>query len=182
MNYYFAATSTDSSESAGLFQALGIDVQLLVVQIASFLILLAILNKFVFPHLLKAIDKRQASIESASKAAEEAAKSAEKAEAKTAEEFKKAKKEAADIVALANKESAAIVEEAEAKASKKAEHLIQQAEARIESDLAQAHEQLRAELGELVAQATEKIIGEKLDSKKDAALIEQALKAARKQV
>ena len=167
---------------SGLLGALGIDLQLLIMQLLSFLILYYLLKKLVFPHLFRALDKRQAMIDSSVEAAKKAEVAAAKSEQTTKAELDKAKKEAADIVELAQKEAADIVAEAEIKAGKKTEHLIKQAEARLESDLASAKQELRGEIGSLVALATEKIIDEKLDAKKDAVLIKKALDSAAKGV
>jgi len=55
--------ATTNAASPGLLQALGIDWKLLVEQGVGFLILVAILGKFVYPALVKAIDDRRATIE-----------------------------------------------------------------------------------------------------------------------
>ena len=162
-----------------LFTALGINAQLLIVQVVSFLILFILLKKLVYPALLKAIDQRQADIEASSKAAKQAQVAAEKAEEATEEQLKTAKAEAEDIVALAHKEAAKMVEEAEAKAGKRAEHIIAQAESRLATDIAEARTALRKEMATMVADATEKVIRQKLDTKADAQLIEAALKEAK---
>ena len=168
----------DSPAQKDLLSALGIDWQLLIIQIVSFLILLFVLKKLVYPSLLKAIDERQASIEASVEAAKDAQIAAEKAGEMTDEKLSEAKESAAYIISTAQKEAAVLLEDAEVRASKKADHLIQQAEARLATDIAEAREMLRKEVVGLVAQATEVVIGEKLDSKKDAALIERALKGS----
>jgi F-type H+-transporting ATPase subunit b len=175
--------TTFASEAAAegqqdLFTALGINWQLLIVQVVSFLILFVLLKKLVYPALLKAIDERQAAIEASSEAAKEAQVAAEKAEKDTEAQLSKAKKEAADIIEVAHKEATKMIEEAEAKAGKRAEHIVAQAEVRLASDIADARESLRKEMTTLVATATEKVTRQKLDSKADADLIAAALKEA----
>lgn len=172
----YIASAAAESENSGLLGALGIDWRLLLVQSVSFLILVWLLGKFVYPVLVRAIDERQAAIEKSSQAAKDAQVAAEKAEETTREQLQEAKRSAADIIAAAHSEAGVIVEQAEAKAHRRADHLIVQAEARLNADVAEARESLRKEMVALVAEATEAIIGEKLDSKKDAALIERALK------
>ena len=51
-----------------------------------------------------------------------------------------------------------------------------QADQRIAAETQRARKQLQGELVALVSEATETIIGEKVDAKKDAQLIERALK------
>lgn len=174
----FAAEAA-ASQDAGLLGALGIDWRLLLVQAVGFLILVWLLGKFVYPILIRAIDERQEAIERSSAAAKEAQVAAEKAEETTREQLHEAKAAAAEIIATAHEEASALVEEAEAKAIRRADHIIAQAEARLSTEVAEARTALRKEMVALVAEATEKVIGEKLDAKKDAVLIEQALKERR---
>jgi len=169
-----------NAEAAGgdLLGALGIDWKLLIIQLVSFLILLAILKKFVFPALFAAIDKREKAIDESVKAAEQAKNAAETAEANTEKQLEQAKKDAAAIVQTAHHEAAAIAGDAEGKARKKADHIMEQAQARIDSDIAAAKADLHTEMVSLIATATEKIIMTKIDAKTDAALIKKALEDA----
>lgn len=174
----FAATE-GPAQSQNLFEALGIDAQLLIVQVVSFLILLAILRKFVYPTLIKAIDERQAKIEEGSKAAAAAEARAAKSEAEISKMLKEARVQADTIVATAHKEAAVMVEDADSKAKKRAEHIVSEARAQLDQDVREARSALKKETVELVALATETIIKQKIDTKRDAALIENALKEAR---
>ena len=61
----FAAETTTNKD---LFTALGIDWRLLILQIIAFLVLVALLGKFVYPWLIKSVDARQDGIEAAAKA------------------------------------------------------------------------------------------------------------------
>ena len=58
---YLAATEAAQSQSqnSDLLSALGIDGKLLLLQSGAFLVLVFILGKFVYPHLLKAIEDRR---------------------------------------------------------------------------------------------------------------------------
>lgn len=164
-----------SESNPGLLQALGIDGKLLLEQSIAFLILVAILAKFVYPALIKAIDNRRDQIEAGMKEAKEAGEALEKAEAKVAGMLAEARKEADDIIARSHKESAAQVAEAEDKAKARAEQIIKDARAQLDTDVAKARQALKKDTIELVALATEKVVKEKLDTKKDAGLITEAL-------
>jgi F-type H+-transporting ATPase subunit b len=169
--------STASEESSqGLLQALGIDWKLLVTQAIAFLILVAVLAKFVYPPLMKAIDSRRDSIEAGLNEAKEAAAALEKAEAKVADMLSEARKEADDILARTHQETSAMVADAESKAKTRAEQIVEDARGQLQTDIAKAREALKAETIKLVATATESVIGEKLDDKKDSGLITKALK------
>jgi F-type H+-transporting ATPase subunit b len=161
--------------SPGLLQALGIDGKLLIEQAIAFLILVAILAKFVYPALVKAIDARRDQIEAGMKEAKEASEALDKAEAKVADMLAEARKEADEIIARTHKESSNMVAEAEDKAKSRAEQIVKDARAQLDTDVAKARQALKRDTIELVAQATEKIVKEKIDTKKDANLITEAL-------
>lgn len=164
-----------SESNPGLMQALGIDGKLLLEQSIAFLILVAILAKFVYPALIKAIDARRDQIEAGMKEAKEAGEALEKAEAKVADMLAEARKEADDIIARTHKETTTMVTEAEDKAKVRAEQIVTEARAQLDTDVAKARQALKKDTIELVALATEKVVKEKLDTKKDASLITEAL-------
>ncbi len=167
--------ATTQSSSPGLFQALGIQWQLFVEQGIAFLILVAILGKFVYPALTKAIDDRRNAIEAGLAEAKESQEALEKAEAKVAELLEQARKDADDILARTHQEAASTVAEAETKAKARAEQIIADAREQLNVDISKAREALKRDTIELVALATERIISEKLDDKKDAQLVHKAL-------
>ena len=170
--------STETAKSGGLFEALGIDWRLLGLQIISFAVLLWLLKKFIYPVLIKAIDKREAAIEQSVAAAHEAEANAEKSEAEVARLLKQARSEALAIIDTAHKDASAQIKEAEDKAKQHAEQIIADSRKQLERDITKARQALRQETTELVALATEKIIREKVTATKDKALIEAAIKEA----
>lgn len=170
-----AETASNAAASPGLFEALGIQVPLLIEQGIAFLILVAIMGKFVYPALMKAIDDRRAAIEAGLQEAKESQEALEQAEAKVEELLVQARKEADDILARTHQESASMVADAEAKAKQRAEQIVTDARAQLNVDVSKAREALKHDTIELVALATERIIGEKLDDKKDADLVKKAL-------
>jgi F-type H+-transporting ATPase subunit b len=168
------ATTTQPA-SPGLFQALGLNLQLFVEQGVAFLILVFILGKFVYPALVKAIDDRRAAIEAGLEEAKESGEALEKAEAKVAEMLEAARKDADEILARTQQESASLVAEAESKAQARAEQIVADARQQLNIDVTKAREALKKDTIELVALATERVIGEKLDERKDAELVKKAL-------
>lgn len=175
----FAVESHSEVAQPGFLEALGIDWKLLLLQGIAFLLLVWFLNKFVFPPLVKAIDDRQATIEQGTMAAEAAKVKAAAAEADVSKMFKEARAQADQIIATAHSEATAMIEDAESKARKRADRIVGDAKAQLDQDVLAARDMLRTETRDLVALATEKIIGEKVDQKRDASLIERALKEAR---
>ena len=179
--YTFLAAASEaahSEESAGLLGALGINGKLFVTQLLAFLVLVAILGKFVYPVLVRSIDERRESIEKGLKQAKEAQQASEDAEVRVQRLLADARKEADDILARSQSEATAQVAEAEDKARKRSEQIIKDAHTQLESDVAKARVALKKDTASLVAMATERILREKIDGTKDAQLINRALSSS----
>ncbi|MBR3175841.1 F0F1 ATP synthase subunit B [Candidatus Saccharibacteria bacterium] len=163
------------AENSGVFDALGIDWTALILQIISFVILVVIVSKFIYPPIVAMLDRHDKKIENALKAAEEAQANASKSEAESAELLEKSRNEAADILESAKQESAEIILQAEKDASARAETVMADARAGLEREIEQARQDLRDEMVGLVSLATEKIIDTRIEAK-DEKLIKTALK------
>lgn len=169
-----------SAESAGFFESLGIDWVLLGLQAAAFLILVWALGKYVYPIFLRIIDEREAKISEGLEAAREAADNAASTQAKIDKQLAKARREARDIVATAKDEATAMLAKADEKAKANAEHLLEAARDEISKETIAAKKALHNETIELVALATEKVVGAHHDTKADTALIKRSLEEAQK--
>ena len=174
----YIAIAAEGADQADLFGSLGIDWTLLLLQTIAFLILLAILRKWVYPPLLATLDRREKLIRESTEIALSAKKEAENAEKKTAALLKKARAEASDIVATAREEASSVVETAHQKAADKAEALVASAQNDIAKEVESARKLLHNETLDLVAEATGVVLGKKVDAKADALLIEKAIKEA----
>ncbi len=171
--------ATAEEPSSDVFGALGIDFSMLIFQGLAFLILVWVLGKYVYPTLIKVVDERQAKIEASTAAATEAEKKA--AESKDAIEklMKQARKEASEIVTTAKEEAAAALEKAEQKSKAQAQRIVTDAQAQIDKDIIAAKKALHNETLELVALATEKVIGKTVTPKIDNAVIAAAIKGVK---
>ena len=167
----FAAAETDG----GIVEALGIDWRLLVLQIVAFLVLVVVLGKFVYPWLMKSVDERQENIEAAAKAASKAQEAAAESQEETAKLLAEARKEAADIVATAKLEATEMKNQTEEKAKSTAEKIVSDAQAQLQKDIDAAKRDLHNETLELVALATEKVVGGALSTAADAKVVTDAL-------
>jgi F-type H+-transporting ATPase subunit b len=172
----FAAETEAKSD---IFTSLGIDWQMLILQIVAFLILVVLLGKFVYPWLIKSVDERHADIEAASKAAAKAQAALEKNKADMAELLDQARTEAAGIVDTAKLESAEIVASSEKKARTAAEKIVADAHEQIDKDVATVKKELYNETLELVGLATEKVVGATASAKVDRELIAKAVKESK---
>ncbi len=180
---YFAPlmqfASSESSTDGGILGALGIDWMLLVFQIVAFLLLVWLLGKFVYPVFMRIIDERERKIEASVKAAEAAEKNAASAQADVETLLKEARKEAKEIVTTAKDEAAAMIEASDAKAKARADKIVKDAHDQLEKDIVAARKALHNDTIDLVAMATEKVIGNIANAKLDKKIIESAVKEAK---
>lgn len=172
--------STETAAKGDILGTLGIDVQLLIFQTVAFLLLLFVLAKFVFPKLGEMLEKREKLIEDSVQAAKDAEAAANKASDETAKLMKKARKDAEEVVSSAKAEAAAMVETAEKRSRERAEQIVADAESEIKSDIAKARSALKKETIELVAAATEKVVGKSVSSGVDAQIIRSAVNEVEK--
>ncbi len=173
----FAATET-TAEDAGLLGALGIDVRLLIVQAIAFLVLLWVLSKFVYPVISGMLERREVAIREGLEAAQKAEENAEAANEKVEKLLSDARKQANNVIVTAKDEATAIVEAANASATKQTEKMLERANAEIEKDIQTARKALRDETIDLVARATEKVVGDAMTEKVDKKVVASALKDA----
>jgi F-type H+-transporting ATPase subunit b len=167
----------DASSGIG---ALGIDAKALVIQVVTFLLAFWVLERFAFKPIAKMMERRKDTIDKGVKLGEEMVKEKAELEQKIAKELRTARAKADDIVTEGKAQARQIVQAAEGEASQKAEALISAAEERIKLDTNRARKQLEGELVGLISEATEAIIDEKVDAKKDATLIDKAMKSQAK--
>jgi len=174
MNYplqQFAASS-----SGDVFSALGIDWKMLLIQGIAFLILVYVLAKWVFPVLMKTVDARQEAIEAGQKAAEEAEQKAADAQEEVQKALKEARAEARDIVTTAKDEATAMIADSESKAKSRAEKIVKDAHDELEKDVIAARKTLHNDTIDLVALATEKVVGKTVNKDVDKKIIASAVK------
>ena len=163
------------TSSSGL-SALGVDPKAFIVQLITFVLAFLVLRRFAFKPITKMMDERRKLIESGVTIGEQMQKDQAKLEAKIAEELSKAREQADSILSAAQDEAKEAIKDAETKAREKADAILVDAKEKTKQDIARARKQLEAEVINLISDATEVIIGEKVDAKKDAQLIDKALK------
>lgn len=170
--YQFAA---ESATEGTVLDTLGVNWQLLIFQIIGFIILVWLMAKFVFPVLIRTVDERQKRIETGLKEAAEARKALEEAEMRVDDLLADARKEAESLLQRSQEEAAEAILQAETKAKQRADQIVKDARASLAIDVRKARDLLKKETIQLVAAATEQVIGEKVDAKKDAELIASAI-------
>lgn len=170
--------SAETSDS-GIMGAFGIDMPTLIFQAIAFLLLVFALGKWVFPVFMSAVDRREMRISESLKAADEARQAADTAGEDVAKLLKEARREASEIVGTAKQEAAAMTQDAEAKARAKAEAIAAASLEELDKEVLAAKKMLRKEALDLVAAATEKVVGKSVSDAVDANLIKQSLEEAK---
>jgi F-type H+-transporting ATPase subunit b len=170
----YLAEAAQPPESAGGLAALGLNWQSFLFQLITFVIVLVLLRKFVYKRLIKTLEDRRAAVEESLEQAAETAKKLQDAEKTVAD----ARTQADEVVSASRKEATQMLADAEQKAARRAEHIVEEAKAQMDIELEKARRALKQDTAQLVAQATERILGEKLDPAKDERLIATALKGA----
>ena len=165
----------DSSSGIG---ALGLNLSSFLIQLGTFIIAFLVLRKWAFEPILKVLKQRRDTIEQGVALGEKMQKEQAELEQKVTQIVRDARVEADKIIAEAGERGRQVMSEAEAKARQKAEGMLAAAEDRIDQDIKMARRKLETELSGLVAEAAEAVIEEKVDAKKDAALIDKALKGS----
>jgi len=172
-------TNFAAEESAEGIAALGVNGGALVIQLITFLLVFFVLRKFAFGPIVAMLDERRKVIESGVKLGEEMKLEKAQFEKTVAKELSAARKHADDIIADADTAAKDKVRAAEEKAQEKAAIIVGEGKVRGEQEVTRARKAMESELAGLVAEATEAIIGEKVDASKDAQLIDRALKGAK---
>lgn len=163
----------DSSSGIG---ALGIDGKELIIQLVTFVLAFWVLQHWAFKPIIKIMEQRRKTIEDGVNLGEQMKKDKASLETKVAETLAKARAEADSIVAEANESARQAIREAEEKAQEKAAIIAKEGEERAAAEMTRARKKLESEIVGWVSDATEAIIGEKVDAAKDAAIIDRALK------
>lgn len=172
-------TQFGADTSASGIGALGISGSSLVIQLITFVLAYLVLRKFAFKPILKVLQDRRDTIEKGVKLGEQMQKERAELDRKVAAELHKARAEADGILAEAHETAKSTVRSAEETARDKAAGIVKDAEANAEQAVKRARKALESELVGLISDATEAIIDEKVDAKKDAALIDKALAGQR---
>jgi len=147
-------------------------VGLIIWTIITFLVVLFVLKKFAWPHLLVALDEREKRISDAIAAAEQARQEAEEVLREHQQKLAAADEEARKIVAEAREAGANVRQTIVSQAREEAERMLDQARTSIESEKRAAIAELRRETAHLAVQAAGALIDANLDDEKNRGLVD----------
>ena len=157
------------------FEAFGVDLPKLIFQIVNFLLLLYLLNRFLFKRVFALLDERQARISKGLEDAEAAARDRELARAERDAALAEARKEAAEMLARANKIADDTRKEILAAAKADAEQVTERAREEINAEKERAMAELRAEVADLALAAAGKLVRREMDTDTQRRLVEDFL-------
>lgn len=140
-----------------------ISIGTLVGQAGTFLVLIFVTMKYVWPPLTQAMEQRRQKIAEGLAQSEEAERALERARAEAEDIIRKARQKAGEIIDQAGKRGNQLVEQAKEEAMAERDRQVTAAEAEIRQAANQAREALRQRLSELAVAGAARVIERELD-------------------
>jgi F-type H+-transporting ATPase subunit b len=145
----------------------------LVIQGVVFFVVAWAVMKFIWPHIMEAIETRQKKLAEGLAAASQSQKDLDEAQARSKDIIREARERAAQIVEQAGKRSNEIVDEAKGTASTEAQRLVTQAREEVARETTRAREGLRQEVGKLAVEGASRLLEREVDPKTHAELLDK---------
>jgi F-type H+-transporting ATPase subunit b len=133
-----------------------------IAELVAFVLILAILRRYVVPPVQKVMRERQEVIRKQFEDSERARERLAEAEAQYQRALAEARTEAAQIREAARAEAQVVVEELRAQAHEESSRIIARGEEQLQSQRSQVVRELRSEVGSLAVELSEKIVGQRL--------------------
>ena len=143
----------------------------LFMQAVAFAIFIWFCARFVWPHLMRAIEVRQKQIADGLAAGEEGRQSLSRAEKQIAQMMTEAKTRASDIVAQGEKLKSETIDQARLDAKAEGERIIAAAKAEIAQEVSRAKEALRNQVADLAVAGASQILKREVDAKAHAEIL-----------
>lgn len=166
--------AAEEAQSSGI-GALGISPSAFAIQLLTFVFVFILLKKYAFKPIVALLEERRKTIDDGVKMGLRMEKEKQRLDENVAKAMREARIEADKIIANAHKDARDVVREAERTAGRKAETILSDAEVRIEAESERAKMALEKDIIGLISEATEAIVGEKVDMKKDGEIINKIL-------
>ena len=157
------------------FDAFSVDIWKLGFQIVNFLLLLYLLNRFLFKPVLARLDERSSKIAKGLEDAEVASRDRELARAEREAAVAEARKEAADMLARANKIAEDTRKEILDDARSEAEKVSARAREEIVAERDRAITEIRSQVADLALMAAGKLVQREMDGPTQRRLVEEFL-------
>ncbi len=164
-----------------LFEALGINVKILLAQLVNFSILVFVLWRFAYKPVMKVLRDRREKIIQGVKAAEASEEKLALAKEKEKEIITEAKKEALKIVEDSRKKGEKKYQEIVDKSKEDIGQIINQEKDKIRQEKEEVLLEIRQEIGSLLSLGITKFLDKKIDKENDEAIITEVSKQLQKQ-
>ena len=157
------------------FDAFGVDVFKLAFQVVNFLLILYLLNRFVFRRVLALLDERQERIAKGLEDAESAARDRELARAEREAALDEARKQAQEMIASATRIAEDSRAEIVAAARAEAEKVAARATEEITAEKQRAIAELRSQVADLALDAAGRLVKAEMNAPTQRRLVEEFL-------
>ncbi len=137
----------------------------LIAQIIAFVIMVWLVNKFLWGPVSSILEARRKKIAEGLSASERGKHELKLAEERATEILKESKEKAAEIVAQAQSRHNEILDEAKENARAEADRIIDAGRAEVEQELNRAKEDLRAQVARLSVTGAERVLKREVDAK-----------------
>jgi F-type H+-transporting ATPase subunit b len=161
-------------------EELGINLPLLITQIVTFIILLAMLRLFAYKPIMRMLDERSRRIKESMDAAEAAKQASLHAEEGAQKKLDEASREGQERIERAVKAGEGIKHKAREDSLREANALLIRARTEIQRERDDAISEVRKEFADLTVLAAGKVIEKTLDKEQHRELIEKVLKEGEK--
>ena len=168
-------TPLAASESGGSSFLVSPNLGLMIWTLLAFGVTLVVLNKFAFPAIRDALDKRVKMIDDSIEDAKKAREESDALLAEYRERLKDARVQADEIVARARKAAETHEQDSSEEARVKRAEMLEQTRRDIDAETRRAIEEIRSEVADLTVLATEKVTGRVLTDADQQRLVDEAL-------
>lgn len=172
-----AEAAEHAAPAESVVGTLGLNWKLFLAQLINFGIVLFILWRWVFKPVGGALESRRQKIEKSVRDAEEIENRLADLAAMTEAEIKKARAETDAMIAKAEKQATEMREQTVGAARAEAERMLASSREMMENEKNQMMKDIREEVASLTVMATEKILRQEMNEKKQKEMMSEALKA-----
>jgi|UniRef100_UPI00404A5468 F-type H+-transporting ATPase subunit b len=174
--YLASVEAAHAASETGIIEKFGLQVNYVVIQAVSFLIVMGVLYRFAIKPTIVTMEERATKIESGLKYAEDMKAKLDATQQESANILKQAQGKAGDIINEARDSAKDFLEKQTQEATQKANDMLVKAQQAIELERRKTIEEARAEIARLVVATTERVLAKNLSDADRATYNESAVR------
>jgi len=174
--YLASVEAAHAAAETGIIEKFGLQVNYVVIQAVSFLIVMGVLYRFAIKPTIVTMEERATKIESGLKYAEDMKAKLDATQQESANILKQAQGKAGDIINEARDSAKDFLEKQTQEATQKANDMLVKAQQAIELERRKTIEEARAEIARLVVATTERVLAKNLSDADRATYNESAVR------